>query len=141
MKSWLANLPKKRQILPSKICSEYLLFPQYFCAYFKKKLAFGVSIHLARKYKLWTALTADGNHHFMWSSEPHEGLATCRAKEVPSFLSYFKTWVLVQPWESNLCPPALQSSTLPTELILPQQNSARIDQNLQNEVPVKRSIL
>ena len=25
------------------------------------------------------------------SSEPHEGLAICRAKVVPSFLSYFKT--------------------------------------------------
>ena len=27
----------------------------------------------------------------MWSSEPREGLAAYRAKEVPSFLSYFKT--------------------------------------------------
>ena len=27
----------------------------------------------------------------MWSSEPREGLPVCRAKEVPSFLSYFKT--------------------------------------------------
>ena len=27
----------------------------------------------------------------MWSSEPGEGPAACRAKEVPSFLSYFKT--------------------------------------------------
>ena len=26
-----------------------------------------------------------------WSSEPREGLANCRAKEVSSFLSYFKT--------------------------------------------------
>ena len=31
------------------------------------------------------------DHHFMWLSEPREGLAICRAKEVPSFLSYFKT--------------------------------------------------
>ena len=29
--------------------------------------------------------------HYTWSSEPHEGLPVCRAKEVPSFLSYFKT--------------------------------------------------
>ena len=29
--------------------------------------------------------------HFMWSSEPREGPAICRAKAVPSFLSYFKT--------------------------------------------------
>jgi len=28
--------------------------------------------------------------HFTWSSEPHKGLAVCRAKEVPSLLSYFK---------------------------------------------------
>ena len=27
----------------------------------------------------------------MWSSEPCEGLAICRVKEVPSFLSHFKT--------------------------------------------------
>ena len=27
----------------------------------------------------------------MWSSEPRKGPAACRAKEVPSFLSYFKT--------------------------------------------------
>ena len=30
------------------------------------------------------------DHHFTWSSEPHEGLATCSAKGVPYFLSYFK---------------------------------------------------
>ena len=28
---------------------------------------------------------------FTWSSEPCEGPAACRAKAVPSFLSYFKT--------------------------------------------------
>ena len=28
---------------------------------------------------------------FTWSSEPHEGLAICKAKAVPSFLSYFKS--------------------------------------------------
>ena len=32
-----------------------------------------------------------GDRHFTWSSEPPEGLAVCSAKEVPSFLSYFKT--------------------------------------------------
>ena len=29
--------------------------------------------------------------HFPWSPEPREGLAVCRAKGVPSILSYFKT--------------------------------------------------
>ena len=27
----------------------------------------------------------------MWSSKPHEGLPPCSAKQVPSFLSYFKS--------------------------------------------------
>ena len=31
------------------------------------------------------------DRHFTWSSQPREGLAACSAKEVPSFLSYFKT--------------------------------------------------
>ena len=31
------------------------------------------------------------DRHFTLSSEPREGLNACRAKEVPSFLSYFKT--------------------------------------------------
>ena len=30
------------------------------------------------------------DRHFTWSSEPHEGLPVCKAKGVPSFLSYFK---------------------------------------------------
>ena len=46
--------------------------------------------------------------HFTWSSEPRKGLAACSAKTV----------VLVR--ESNPRPPALQSSALPTELILPR---------------------
>ena len=32
-----------------------------------------------------------GDRHFTWSSESRQGLAACSAKEVPSFLSYFKT--------------------------------------------------
>ena len=35
--------------------------------------------------------TGEGTPHYTWSSEPREGLPVCRAKEVPSFLSYFKT--------------------------------------------------
>ena len=31
------------------------------------------------------------DRHFTWSSEPREGLAVRRTKEIPSFLSYFKT--------------------------------------------------
>ena len=32
-----------------------------------------------------------GPSHVTWSSEPREGPATCKAKVVPSFLSYFNT--------------------------------------------------
>ena len=35
------------------------------------------------------------DRHFTWSSEPWEGPAACRAKAVPSFLSYFKTVSIV----------------------------------------------
>ena len=55
----------------------------------------------------------------MWSSEPLEDLAVCRAKEVPSFVSYLRPWVLVWPRELNVWPSPLRSSALPTELILP----------------------
>ena len=57
--------------------------------------------------------------HFTWSSEPLEDLAVCRAKEVPSFVSYLRPWVLVWPRELNVWPSPLRSSALPTELILP----------------------
>ena len=65
--------------------------------------------------------TGDGtDRHFTWSSEPREGLAACSAKEVPSFVSYLRPWVLVWPRELNVWPSLLRSSALPTELILPQ---------------------
>ena len=40
---------------------------------------------------IFTSPNGDGDRHFTWSSEPPEGLAACSAKEVPSFLSHFKT--------------------------------------------------
>ena len=40
---------------------------------------------------LFLCLLLEKGPHYTWSSEPHEGLPVCRAKEVPSFLSYFKT--------------------------------------------------
>ena len=81
----------------------------------------------------------------MRSSETRKGLAVCRAKAAPSFLSCFKTLsslrasfpgrsgggrqkgrgacgqarpsVLARPQESSPRPPALQSGALPTELL------------------------
>ena len=57
--------------------------------------------------------------HFTWSSEPLEDLAVSRAKEVPSFVSYLRPWVLVWPRELNVWPSPLRSSALPSELIPP----------------------
>ena len=47
---------------------------------FSTKVLIGDTIFLWRR-----------DRHFTWSSEPREGLAACSAKEVPSFLSHFKT--------------------------------------------------
>ena len=61
---------------------------------------------------------------YMGASESCKSLADCRARAEPSFLSS-GVWVLVRLQESNLWPPALQSSTLICQLlILPQLNLA-----------------
>ena len=57
------------------------------------------------------------DRHFTWSSKTRQGLAACSVKGVPSFLRHS---ALFLPRESNLRPSALQSSPLPTELILLQ---------------------
>ena len=66
------------------------------------------------------------DRHFTWSSEPREGLAACTAKGVTSFLSYFKTLSdgpprVIEPARY----PSLQSSALPTELILPRSQARK----------------
>ena len=55
---------------------------------------------------------------YLVRSEPHEGLAVCRAKAVPSILSYLKALSIGLAC-GNPPPPALQSSALPTKLTLP----------------------
>ena len=50
---------------------------------FSTKVLFGDTIFYV---SLWRR-----DRHFTCSSEPREGPATCSAKGVPSFLSYFKT--------------------------------------------------
>ena len=61
----------------------------------RKKMHFiWVSKYFARKYYLGSLFFVSNwrrDRHFTWSSEPREGLPACSAKEVPSFLSYFKT--------------------------------------------------
>ena len=53
------------------------------------------------------------DRHFTWSSETREGLAICKIKEVPSFLSYFKTLSigLVSGIESATSRSAVKRST------------------------------
>ena len=80
-------------------------------------------MYLARN-TIFTSLTGNGTRrHFTWSSEPREGLAICRAKGVPSFLSHFKILSVgpvagIQPAISR---NAVKRST--TELILLRLNS------------------
>ena len=63
---------------------------------------------------------------------PSKGLAICRAKAVHvlSMLSYFKTLSTGQVLGIEPRPPALQSSALPTELVLPQLTSQYAQENL-----------
>ena len=57
--------------------------------------------------------------HITWSSQPRKGPAACSAKGLPSLLSYsLKTLSRVRSRKLNPRPPALQSSALPTQLIL-----------------------
>ena len=63
---------------------------------FGKKTALYLRVNvLAQKHLLGTLFFTPPfwrwDHHFMWSSEPCEDPAICRAKSVPSFVSYFKT--------------------------------------------------
>ena len=53
------------------------------CQVFSTKVLIGDTIFYVFQWRR--------DRHFTWSSEPREGPAACRAKEVPSFLSYFKT--------------------------------------------------
>lgn len=70
-------------------------------------------------------------------SEPWESLDICWAKAV--LLFSLRSWVLVWPWELNPWPPMLQSSALPTDLILLEDlcwfvaNNAWIDKMLSNK--------
>ena len=66
----------------------------------------------------------------MWSSEPRDGLAICRAKALLSFLSHFKTLSVVPVLGTETGPPTLQSSTLPPELILQQLKKIPIHGNV-----------
>ena len=49
--------------------------------------------------------TGDAYSLFTWSSEPRKGLAICRAKAVPLFLSHFKT-------PSNGPAPGIEPATI-----------------------------
>ena len=91
-----------------------------------KKALIWVSMYLVRSTN-WGHYFYVSNwrrdRHFTWSSEPREGLlAACSTKGVPTFLSHFKSLSIGPGRESNPWPPALQSSALPSQLILPRLN-------------------
>ena len=68
----------------------------------------------------YVVIWATQNDHFMWSSEPRKGLATCSTNRVPSFHSYLINTLSIGPSMGiKLGPPTLQSNALLTELILP----------------------
>ena len=70
----------------------------------EKKNFIWVSRYFARKYYYFYVSNWKRDRHFTWSSEPREGLAACSAKEVPSFLSHFKTL-------SNCPAPGIEPAT------------------------------
>lgn len=95
----------------------------YFCTFY-------FILFLFERQCIWHE-SANWGHYF--SSPNGDGTAILRghpshakvsplavAKEVPSFLSHFKTLSNGPAGESNPRPPALQSNALPTELILPR---------------------
>ena len=82
----------------------------------EKKNAFYVSVNVFNTNVLTgdTTLTSptmsllESGSPFMWSPEPCEGLASCNAKGILSFLSYFKTLSFasalgIKPATSPLC--------------------------------------
>ena len=61
----------------------------------KKKNALYLSVNVLSTKVLigdtiFTSPTGDETRHFTWSYEPREGLPVCRAKKLPSFLSYLR---------------------------------------------------
>ena len=59
-------------------------------------------------------------YYFTWSSASHAKVYPFAGRrKYLLFSATLRPWVLFRPRESNPWPPALQSSALPTELILP----------------------
>ena len=84
-------------------------------------LYLSVKMYLARKYQLGTlflSLLLDWwGRHFTWSSEPREDTHKERKIIGPSYPSYFQ--ILIRGPASGI-EPAMQTSALPTELMLPR---------------------
>ena len=55
----------------------------------KNALYLGVNVFSTKVLIGTLYFTSPNGNDFTWSSGPREGPAVCRAKEVPSFLSYF----------------------------------------------------
>ena len=74
--------PLRYAVSESKYSNELL-----FLDYRKFRFWIGGEERYKKKDFIWVSMYLSRN--FTWSSEPREGPAACRAKEVPSFLSYF----------------------------------------------------
>ena len=86
--------------------------------YFSTEVQIGVTISMSPTWDRTATLC------------PCKGLAICRAKAVVCILSYFKTLSIDQVLGIEPRPPALQSSALPTELVLPLLTSQYTQENL-----------
>ena len=76
-------------------------------------------VHSHFEDTIFTSPSGDGTA--CTCSFEQQARAVCKAKAVPLFLLYFK----VQSTRPSPRPPALQSSALPTELILPRLNKPK----------------
>ena len=90
----------------------------------KKKHFIWVSMYLARKYHLGTLYCTPPNGDGTAILRGHPSHAKVQPlsgqREYLHFSVILRPWVLVRPRESNPRPPALPSSALLTELILPR---------------------
>ena len=86
--------------------------------HFKKMHFLWVLLYLAQKF--YVSYWRQDHYFFTWSSKPRKGLAICREKVVPSFLSYLKTLpVSISPTPGiKLTTSRSVASALPAELIL-----------------------
>ena len=89
-----------------------------------------VWIYFSTEVLIWVTVSMSPTWDQTATLCPRKGLAICKAKAVLCILSYFKTPSTDQVLGIEPRPPALQSSALLTELVLPQLTSQYAKENL-----------